>query len=309
MTVIFKKTLRDETIRVISKPEVGSWISVTDPSTAEINKLTKQLDVPQEFFLAALDREEVARIESENGTRMFLFKIPYEESQTDIITIPFAVIIKSDFIVTICLKEHQIISDFTSGKVKNFNTTTKTRFLLQVIQRINTYFLNYLKRIEREAEEVEKNLQRSVQNKEITALLAYQSTLLYFNKATSANYVIIERLQKGTVVPLFEEDKELLEDISFDTKQAMETISIFSGILASTMDAYVSIVSNNLNIVMKFLAAFTIIMSIPVVVASFYGMNVILPLADHPQGFWLVILISIVLAAVTAIIFIRKKYL
>ncbi len=309
MVVFFKKTLRDRKIRVLSQPEVGCWISVTNPHDKDKAWLVKDLGLPEEFIKAALDKEEVARIDSENGIRMFLFKIPFVEMEADIETIPFAVIIKPDFIITICLKEHQIISDLTSGKVKYFNTTTKTRFLLQIIQRINYYFLYYLKQIEKEAEAVEKMLQQSVGNKEISKLLGYQSTLLYFNKAASGNNVLIERLMKGTIVPLFEEDRELLEDISYDTKQALETISVFSGILTNTMDAYASIVSNNLNIVMKFLTSFTIIMSIPVMMASFYGMNVQLPLADHPQAFLLVVLASIVAAAGVAYIFVRKKYL
>lgn len=308
MIVYYKKTLRDEKIRELKEAIVGSWISLTEPTEEEIKKLSKEFNIPEDILNAGLDEEEIARIELEDSIKFFLFRIPIQV-EDEIETIPFGVIITNDKLITICLKDHPLIADFTGDKVKGFYTTTKTKFLLQIIQRINYYFLYYLRHIERQADRVEHKLHTSVGNKEIIKLLSYERTLLYFNRATVANNNIIERLMKGNIINLYEEDKDLLDDISFDIKQAMEMISIYSGILSSTMDAYASIVSNNLNIVMKFLTVITVILSIPVVISSFFGMNVKLPLADHPGAFYIIFGVSLVLTFSLGIILAKKKYI
>lgn len=308
MISIYKKTIRDEGIRQLKEPVVGSWVSVTGPKQGEISKVTAQYGIPEDFIHASLDEEEIARIETDEGITILILKIP-NRTAVEINTIPFGIIITGDLIMTVCTRDHPLIEDLRSGKVRNFFTTTKTKFILQVIQRITAYYLYYLQLIEKQADDVERRLHTSVGNKEIIKLLGFERTLLYFNRGTVANNNIVERLLKGNVVELYEEDRDLLDDISFDIKQSIEMIGIYSGILSSTMDAYASIVSNNLNIVLKFLAAFTIILSFPVMIASFYGMNVDVPFGDHPNAFYIITAVSLLITILIAYIFARKNYL
>lgn len=204
---------------------------------------------------------------------------------------------------------HQNFLDFYEKKVKNFSTSKRIRFLIQILSRANYYFVKYLDKIEDEIDRTEVTLMQSMRNKDVIHLFNLQKTLIYFNRAILANGIVLDNIFKGRVVKLYEDDKELLDDIITENKQSLEMTTTYYNILNNTIAAYSSLVSNNLNSVMKLLTSLTIIMSIPVILASLYGMNVRLPLQDNPSAFAFMLLLSLLMSTVITIIFIKKKYL
>jgi len=311
MINFYKKTLRDKYVKIEKRPTLGSWISLVSPTEEEISYTIKEFSIPKEFLLAPLDKSELSRIDQENGIILFIFKIPIKEELSDetLSTIPFGIIFTQRNIITAIFRDHSIISDFFNGKIKNFYTTTKNRFLLQFSHRINFYFINNLYYLEKRINQTEKKLLLSFENKEVIKLLKFQKTLTYFNTAVLTNNNVLDKLSKGGIVTLYEEDKDLLEDAIIENKQALQMINVYSNILANTMDAYASIISNNLNIVMKFLASVTIIISLPNIIAGLYGMNIPLPFQNHPFSFLIILLLSGLIMAFLAIIFAKKKFL
>lgn len=306
----YKKTIRDKNVREEKRPTLGSWISVVSPTEKEIEEIVKYFSLPNEFITASVDKEEPSRIDQENGIILFIFKIPIKEETSEIFsTIPLGVILTENNIITVLLKDHPILSDFIENRVKNFATSTKTRFLLQLFHRINFYFLTYLAFLEREISQAEAGLLSSFENKEIIRLLGFQKALTYFNTAVLMNNNVLEKISKGNIVRLYEEDQEFLEDTIIENRQALGMINIYSNILANTMDAYASIVSNNLNVVMKFLASVTIIVSLPAIISSIYGMNIRLPFQEHPLIFLILILFSGLSMLILALFFAKKKFL
>ena len=204
----------------------------------------------------------------------------------------------------ICLQSNTIIDDFAKGRVKHVFTNLKTRFIFQMLYRVATRFLVYLRHINRMSTEIEKELHRSMKNKELIQLLDLEKSLVFFSTSLKANQSVLEKLQRGRVIKLYEDDRELLEDVLIEVEQAIEMSNIYSNILSGTMDAFASIISNNLNIVMKVLTSITILMAIPTMVSSFYGMNVSgLPFAN----FGAVVIIVVILTALVAIILFRKN--
>jgi magnesium transporter len=313
MITIYEKTVKNGELKRVEEIKKGRWINLVNPSPEEIENVLNKIDIPLEFVDSALDEDERPRIEKVNGSVLMIIRIPHQEeigiNKYKITTLPLGIIITRANIVTICLKENEVIKDFQIGKIKTFYTTKRTRFLLQILQRANYYYTHYLELIEKRITEIEASVTRSLRNEEILALLELQKTLVYFNTAIISNNNIFKRILGGGIVRLYEEDKDLLEEILIDSRQALAMSKIFSEILSNTMDAYASIVSNNLNIVMKFLASITIMLSIPTIVASLYGMNVKLPLQAHPHAFWITLLISLLLSFILAMILIKKRWL
>ena len=220
------------------------------------------------------------------------------------------ILMTEDVIFTVCLQETPVLSAFMDGRVRNFHTHMKTRFILQILYKNATWFLHYLRIIDKKSDEVEKELHHSSRNRELIELLELEKSLVYFTTSLRSNEVVLEKLLRSDRIKKYPEDEDLLEDVIIENKQAIEMANIYSGILSGTMDAFASVISNNLNIVMKFLASVTIVMSIPTMIASFYGMNVNtdgMPFAHSPFGFWGVILVSLVVSLIVVWIFIRKK--
>ena len=193
--------------------------------------------------------------------------------------------------------------------MKNFYTTKKTRFIVQIFGKSNFYYQKYLDGIEKKINSIEKELLKSSRNEEIIQLLNIQKSLVYINTAVISNKKVLEKIIQGNFLKLYKEDEEMLEDIMVDNEQSIDMAGIYSKLLANTMDAYASIISNNLNIVMKFLASVTILMAIPTIIASFYGMNVKLPLQESPMAFMFTILISFALTFSAMFVFIKNKFL
>ncbi len=307
MIEIFK-TVNNELVSTNDFGE-GIWVNMKNPTEDEINKVSTVLNVETDFLKAALDEEERARIESDDGQTLIIVDTPIieKEGQMNVYTtIPLAMIIIKHAIITVCLKEDTLLTDFKSNKVKSFLTQFKTRFVLQILYKNSTRYLQYLKHIDKLSNKIEQDLHKSMKNKELIQMLKLEKSLVFFSTALKSNEVVLEKLTKFEYIKNYPEDTELLEDVIIENKQAIEMSNIYSSILSGTMDAFASIISNNLNIVMKFLTSVTIVMAIPTMISSFFGMNVAIPLAT-PSAFWIVIGISLVMCTVTGLTLYKKK--
>lgn len=310
MTNIFRTI--DGQIHQISEIQEGCWVSLISPTESEIIDVSEKYNIDVGHLKAPLDEEERSRIEEEENYTMILVDIPVIEERNGkdwYVTIPLSVIITDDVIFTICLEETSILDAFVKGRVNNFFTYKKTRFILQILYKNTTMYLQYLRIIDKKSDVIGKKLHRSTKNRELIELLELEKSLVYFTTSLRANEVVLEQLMKTENIKQYPEDKELLEDVIIENKQAIEMADIYSGILSGTMDAFASVISNNLNIVMKFLATVTIVMSIPTMIASFYGMNVNsqgMPWAESPYGFAYVVAFSIMLTVFVALIFAKK---
>ncbi len=288
----------------------GAWVNLINPSTDEIENVANTLKIPMDFIRDALDEEERARIETEDGFTLIIIDIPIiseEEHSGLFYTIPMAIIIGESNIITVCLKDNNIISDFTRSKVKAFYTYKKTRFLFQILHKNATYYLYYLRLIDKKSSKVEKELHRSMKNKELIQLLDLEKSLVYFSTSLRSNEGILEKMLRIKPLKMYPEDEELLEDVIIENKQAIEMANIYSGILSGTMDAFASIISNNLNIVMKFLACITIVLSVPTMVASFFGMNVVVPMGNNPNAFLIIFIMTFISSAILGLIMFKKN--
>ena len=302
----------DGRITRLSAPEDGCWVSAVAPDPQEVAYLVEELGLDSGFVRSALDEEESSRIEAEEDQTLVIVDVPVvDDSVTDsqeektilYTTMPIGIILAEKFVVTICQKEFAVIEQMENGAVKNLQTAQKTRFLLTILLRVASRFLLYLKQIDRISSSTEKQLHQSMRNKELIQLLGLEKSLVYFSTSLKSDEITMEKILRGRIIKLYDEDQDILEDVLIEIKQAIEMCNIYSGILSGTMDAFASIISNNLNIVMKILTSITILMVIPTMVSSFYGMNVEgLPF----PVFWMPILLSVVLTILVAIALVKK---
>lgn len=303
----------DGVIRQIDEPVDGCWVAMTNPTATEIFQIAEKYHIEVDDLRAPLDEEERSRIEVEDEYTLILVDIPIIEERNDkdwYGTIPLAVIVTESAILTVCLEDTQVLNRFMEGRVRSFYTYMKTRFILQILHRNATMYLHYLRIIDKKSEQVEEKLYASARNQELIELLELEKSLVYFTTSLRSNEIVLEKLLKIEKIKKYPEDTDLLEDVIIENKQAIEMANIYSGILSGMMDAFASVISNNLNIVMKFLATVTIVMSIPTMIFSAYGMNVNvegMPFAGSKWGFFCVIFISLVISLIVTIIFSKKK--
>jgi len=305
------KTINNK-LEKINKLESDCWINVTNPGKEELNFLAERFNIPFDFLTASLDMDEIARIEIEGDTTLIILKTPFfDETNLDVLyfTVPIGIILTNELIITICPKESGVIQDFINHKVRNFSTFNRHKFILQLFLRATLLYLQYLKQINNAAMIIQKKLEQSSKNKQLIKLLNIEKSLVYFTTSLKSNAFMLERLQKLNMLEINSENEDLFEDITIESKQAIEMANIYSDILSGMMDAFASIISNNLNIVMKALTSIAIIITIPVLISSLYGMNVKLPFQDSPHAFSYVIIISVVLALIGVGFFARKKWL
>ena len=311
MIKIVKKRLNEKRIVDLEDIASGCWINLQIPSEKEVDYVVEKTGVSKELIKSTLDENERPRFDIEKDV-LVIFRVPCEKNENSDVsleTIPIGIIVTSDHVITSSLMETDTLKDFYKNKVKDFSTLKKTRFLIQILSRTNHYFVEYLIKIEDEIDKTEDMLMESMRNKDLIRLFDLQKTLIYFNRAILANGVVLDNILKGRVVELYEDDQDLLDDIIIENKQSLEMTTTYYNILNNTIAAYSSLVSNNLNAVMKLLTSLTIIMSIPTILASLYGMNIRLPLQNNPLAFALMLLISLLMSTVIAIVFIKKKYL
>lgn len=300
MLKIYNTDMGTNKFEEIKEFKRGSWINLVNPSENEIKKVCESIQIEDDFIRYALDYEEKARIDQEedDNTTLFIIDVPVIEKneENDIYTtMPLGmIVVRDDFFITVSLKKNKIIEDFEKRKIKNFQTYKKTRFIFQILYLNSSYYLNYLKQINKETEIAEYILKNSMKNKELLKLLSLEKGLVYFTTSLKSNELVMEKTMRGKIIKLYEEDEEILEDAITENRQAIEMSQIYSNILNGTMDAYASIISNNLNGVMKWLTSITIILAVPTMISSFWGMNVPLPFEHNQAGFAIMILIAVV---------------
>lgn len=302
--------------RVLNKSEqidVNSWINLENPSDKEIEEVARKTGVPEDMLKGALDEEERAHIESEDGNTLIIIDIPIINEETDkadwyqYSTLPMAMIYNDKYFITVCLRDTTVLGDFVKMRVKNFDVNKKTRFIYQILYLNAIKFLHCLKQIDRTSTRVQQQLHRSMKNKELIQLLDLEKALVYFSTSLNSNQVVIDRMKQLSVVKHYEEDNDILDDVIIENKQAIEMATIYRDIMGGTMDAFASVISNNQNIVMKLLTAITILLTIPTVVSSLWGMNVAVPFEGKWWGFLVVILMIVVITVPVIIIMIKKK--
>ncbi|KOA19087.1 CorA-like Mg2+ transporter protein [Clostridium homopropionicum DSM 5847] len=291
--------------------EPGCWINMVSPSEQEVLLISKKTGVPIEFLNAALDEEESSRIDSEDNNLLFIVDIPFTEMEENSLTYdtyPLGIIHTQKEIITVCLKNSKLLNDFIEGNIRSFFTFKRSRFILQILYRVSSYFLLSLRQIEKKSLMIQKKLHSSVSNKVLMQLLSLQNSLVYFSTSLKANEITLEKMLKLEIMQKYEEDKDILEDVIIEIKQAIEMTGIYANILNATMEASANVISNNLNLVMKLLASVTIVMSIPNIYSGLFGMNVTgLPWSDAANGHGFAIVLSMTLITVIATIIILNK--
>jgi magnesium transporter len=281
----------------------GCWINLTYPTEDELNTVSEALNVDPGFLRAALDEEETSRIDTEDGQTLIIIDVPAVEKDDAVVysTIPLGIIVTEKHIITVCLKESSIVKDFQDGLVKNAETQKRTRFILYMLLQVAKRFLQYLKQIDKIYNYMERHLYKSQRNKELIQLLDLEKSLVYFNTSLKANEVTLEKILRGRIITLYEEDHDLLEDVLIEVRQAIEMANIYSSIISGMMDAFASVISNNLNVIMKVLTSITVLLTVPNIIFGFYGMNITagLPL---DQFWWIPLILAVVIIGLVALI-------
>ena len=289
----------------------GSWVSVIAPSADEVTRLHQELGIPQDFLTYPLDVYERARTEREDGVTLAILRIPcFQGEAADIPynTVPLGIVLTDRAVITVCGTENSITEGLGTGRVRGLHTGKRNRFVLQLFYSVAIKYLSYLREINSVVERLEDRLQRSLRNEELLELLKYQKSLVYFATALRSNGLMMERLQKTQLFQTYPDDADLLEDVLTENQQAIEMVGIANNILSQMMDAFASIISNNLNVVMKFLTSVTIVLSLPTMIASLYGMNVGLPLQDSPYAYLLIMAACLLTSLVVVLIFWKKDW-
>jgi magnesium transporter len=292
--------------------EKGCWINIVSPTEQELNYIESSLKVYPNFLRDPLDEEEKPRIDVEDNGTLIIVDVPYvyeENNSLKFETLPLGILIIDEYFLTICSKETFVIENFKNRRVKDCYTFKKTRFTLQILFMTAKDFLKYLRHIDKKSDEAEKSLHKAMRNKELIKLMELEKSLVFFTTSLKSNEIVMEKLLKGKYIKLYEEDQDLLEDVIIENRQAIEMANIYSSILTGMMDTFASIISNNQNVVMKFLTSVTIVMAIPTMIASFFGMNVQMPFgwnANTPYAFWIIMGISAAISVVTTLILYKR---
>lgn len=310
MMRIYKTELETGTLNELKEMEEDCWIHLVHPTLDEVKQVCAKTGADERLISKVLDEEELSRIEVERESTLIVLNIPYlvdHAHKNKYRTLPLGIIHTNRYIITIILKENKLFEDFENGNVRDFHTEKKTRFTIQLLLRISQGYLFGLDEMNKDIERQEHQLAKATKNQELIEMLNIEKSLVYFMGSLKYNQATLERLSKGNVIPFYEEDKDLLEDAMIESNQAIEMATIYKEIMASTTETYASVISNNLNVIMKFLAGITIVFSVPTMVASFMGMNV--PLGDfatNPASFFILILISLGVALLIAY-WLKKK--
>ena len=305
--VNFYKTVNGR-IEEIQEYEVGCWVNCVAPDDEEVQYMLNFFDIPPELLRSALDEEESSHIDNEDGTTLIIIDIPVVEKVSKNITystMPIGIMITENNVITVSLRENPILSELSEGVVRNVMTSYKTHFVLHIMLRMATKYLQYLKQIDKISNRIERELRKSAKNKELNQLLDIEKSLVYFSSSLKSNEITLEKIMRGRYIKLYEEDQDLLEDVLIEIKQAVDMAAIYLNILNGTLDVFASIISNNLNVVMKILASLTLIVSVPTVISGLYGMNIEggLPFDNF---WWFPIVLSAVLMFIMYLI-LKKK--
>lgn len=310
MLKIYKTNSNTEYLKKINEITSDSWIDLIEPTENEIDKVVEKTKIDKDLILKMMDEDELPRIEQSGNATLVVIDTPSIENDI-YITNPLGIIITdNNFVITIAPKNILVLDDFKNNNIKDFRTAKKIRFLIQILLKSATQYLKILRRIDKDIEEKEKKLKINTTNEDLIDLLSTEKTLVYFMTSLKANDLVLEKLSKGTVFKLFENDLDLLEDAIIENKQAIEMSGIYKDILSSISNTYATVVSNNLNIAMKFLAGFTIVISVPTMISSFLGMNIPLgSLSNNPYSMIIITIVSLLLSFIVGLILKKKNML
>lgn len=308
MLKIYKTTNFENKIKKIKRMSADSWIDLTNPTREEINRVSEKANINSDLITKMLDADELPRIEFDTNATLIVIDTPLISEEREYITHPLGIIItKSNYIITISTRKIDILDDFKKNIVSDFKTAKKTRFVIQIfIKTINKY-LRILKEINKDIDEKEDVLKKSTENEDLIDLLAIEKTLVYFITSLKENSVVLNKLKNGNVITLYEGDADLLDDAIIEMNQAIDMATIYRDILSSITDTYATIVSNNLNNVMKFLAGMTIVLSIPTIISSFLGMNVKFGFIGINEYSAIIIFIGSIILSTIVAIWLKKK--
>jgi magnesium transporter len=303
------------TLRQLEGFEENVWVNLINPSPEEIAFVTNKTGIETNDIKASLDDEEASRIEVENKYTLILIDIATKEKRHGnefYTTMPLAIILAEKAIVTVCLEDTIVLKPFMMDKVKEFSTAKKSRFLYQILYSSTTVYQNCLRTINKKREEIEARLSKNTKNSDLIELHELETTLVYFATSLRVNGVVLDKLTRNERIKSYPEDRELLDDVIIENKQAIEMAGIYRDIINGTRELFASVIDNTLNSVMKLLASITVVMSIPAIISGFYGMNVDtdgMPFARSDHGFLIVCIFTFVICIITLIILKRKKLL
>jgi magnesium transporter len=298
---------------VIPTPENGAWVNITPPlKQSEFELLSEELEIPLDFLTDSMDIDEKSRYELEDNVKLIVIKTPTEnnsinESDSYYITIPIVIILTHNQIVTVNSFNNAAIDRFLNT-FHNRHPEKKAMMVLKIFEKVTMNFLDYLKEINHRRNMLEQKLYASNRNEELLYIMRIQKSLVYFLTALRSNELLLMKLERTNFLGLNEDEKEFLQDLIVDTSQALEMANVYTNILNSTMDAFASIISNNLNMVMKRLTSITIVLTFPMLVASVYGMNVEIPFAHSAHAFYIPVVLSIVISVIMSWYFMKKKW-
>lgn len=304
------KVVKQRFIPAITMDE-AFWIHLENPSPEESSKIITKFDLPEDFITDLQDADEIARLEWEDKIMLIILRVPiyykHRTASVSFSTAPLGIIFAEDKLITVSFYDNEVLTQYLDGKHKTFDITPQS-FLLNINLRTAIYYLKFLKEINRRTTQIENELHQSMRNKELIRLLRMEKSLVFFNTSLKSNEIILERLQRSRWLMNDPEAEDMIDDVIIENKQAIEMANIYSSILSGMMDAFASMISNNLNVVMKFLTSITIILALPTLIASIYGMNVHLPFQESSFAFAFVMGLSILLSILLVLVFIRKKY-
>lgn len=308
----------DQRIVEISEAQQDCWINAYPPfEPDQLQRLSEEIQVPFDFLNDSVDINERSRYEEDDGVRLIVINTPIEnfdvkmtDTEADYVTIPIGIILTDKLIVTISSAQNPVLEWFVHNVIKNLQPHERGRFVLKILEKNTAYFLHYLNEINKRRYLIEKELYHSSRNQELSRLLNIQKSLVYFATNLRANELLMTKMKRNNYLQFIEEDEDYdtLEDIIIDNSQALEMSNVYANILNGTMDAFASIISNNLNFVMRRLTSITVILMLPTLIASLYGMNVKLPFSGRPGAFYAVLVISVVVSVVLYFVFRRRRW-
>ena len=294
-------------LKQIKKPAIGCWINLISPNKKELSKISHIIELPQDVISSLKDMDEMPDMERDKDFLFIITRTPKKNSndaKLEYSTIPLGIILIDNYLITLCFNENDVIDELKTKKIYTAKKIQTTLVMLLISARV---YLRYLNDINKKLHVIQEGLKKTAKNKDIFGLLNIQKSLVYFSTSLNSNQFLIDRLTKTKVFTQFEHDKDLLEDTTEENKQAIEMTSIYTNIITSMTETFSSVISNNLNTVMKLLTSITLILMLPTLVSSVYGMNIALPFQESPYAFLITMTISVALSIVGVIILWRKK--
>jgi len=299
----------DGALRRVEERAAGVWVNVIAPDKAESDSLISEYGLEPDFIRSALDEEETSRIETEDGNTLIILDIPHVEKSGDSVvysTMPIGIIVTKENVLTVSLRENPLINEFAEGVVRGLNTEFKTQFVLRFMLRVAGRYLQHLRQIDRLSSYTEQQLRKTMKSKDLIKLLDINKSLVYFSTSLKADEATLEKMMRGRYLKMYPEDQDLLEDVLIEVHQAIEMSTIYTNVLNSMMDASASLISNNLNDIMKVLAGITIVIAVPTIISGLYGMNIEGGTMPFAQWWWFPCLLSVVIMAGVAYV-LRKR--